>query len=56
LTQGKIYRFRTIAINTKGESVPSEELRIACAPLPVAPQAPTVDRSMSNSTTLAIRY
>jgi hypothetical protein len=56
LTTGKIYRFRTVGINAKGESVVSDELRVGCAPLPSAPQAPTVDRTMSNETSLAIRY
>ena len=56
IVTGKVYSFRTRAINPKGASEFSELLLAAVASPPARPNAPIVDRTHSGSTSLFIKW
>jgi len=56
LLPGKVYFFRTYATNLQGQSVYSEELRVAASRLPDAPNAPVWVIPESSSTQITVEW
>ena len=56
LTPGKKYRFEYYAVNSFGDSNPSNSITVAASALPIAPTAPMVDWSKSAKTSLYIYW
>lgn len=53
---GDKYRFRITAVNVLGESIPSNEVRIALAALPAKPAAPVIVRSRCTLTSIYVTW